>query len=288
MCSRDRTGPMAHKPGFASACEAMAGLRHVNGFPGGPSVRLNLSLGDTLAGTQAAMGTLLALLARERGLCAGQTVDASIIEAVFSVMEGVLPEYSGNGAVRGPSGTSVSGIVPTGTYPCADGSQVVIGANSDSLFKRLSHCIGQPEMSSDPAYDSNAKRVQHQAMIDGAIAAWTSAQPSASAVCALMDAASIPNGKIFSIADIHADEHCRARGMFECVNIDEGSVGERSLEIPAVSPKLSHTPGSTRWPGRSRVGADTEEVLRRVLQKSEQQVQRLVRQGVVSCAPGSS
>ena len=301
-----QTGPYSQRPGFASACEAMGGLRYVNGFPDRPSVRLNLSLGDTLAGERAAMGTVLALLARERGVVdsggggGGQVVDCSIVESVFAVMEGVLPEYSGNGAVRGPSGSSVTGIVPTGTYPCGDGKDVVIGANSDTLFQRLAKLMGRGDMdtSDDEAggteaarrkFGSNALRVENQAEIDASIAEWTREQPSAEAACEALNGAEIPNGRIYSIEDIVADPHVQARGMIETVTIGGGggteassaSPRQRELDIPSVTPLLSRTPGGTAWPGRDFAGQDTEEVLQSVLGLSEEAVRELADEGVV-------
>ena len=284
-----QTGPYARRPGFASACEAMGGLRHVNGFPGGASVRPNLSLGDTLAGSQAALGTVMALLARERGRLpggsggGGQTVDASIVEAVFSNLEGVLPEYSGCGAVRGPSGTSVSGIVPTGTYTCSDGVAVVVGANSNALFRRLAKVMAEERFHDDALYGSNALRVGRQAEIDAAIESWTGRFASAQ-VLAMLDGAEIPNGKIYSIADFCDDPHVQERGMIETVTIEDDGApgGPWELEIPAVTPRLSKTPGGTSFPGRSRPGQDTVDVLERVLGMSESEIVALVEGGFIA------
>jgi crotonobetainyl-CoA:carnitine CoA-transferase CaiB-like acyl-CoA transferase len=122
------------------------------------------SIGDTLAGMHAAFGTVLALLARNK--VGGQTVDASIYESVFSLMEGVLCEYDGQGQVRQPSGSTVTGIVPTGTYPTKDGKSVVIGANSDTLFKRLMVEMGQHAMAESPMYIGNQNRVTHQVCVN--------------------------------------------------------------------------------------------------------------------------
>jgi len=353
-----QTGPYASRPGFASACEAMGGLRYINGFEDRPSVRPNISLGDTLAGERAALGTVLALLARERGLGAddggsvggagamagvggvtgaggaggvgggaggdaaaaaggdqgadvasvaanarrgvanghgdtmetskrglGQVVDVSIVESVFGMLEGILPEYSGAGAVRGPSGSSITGIVPTGTYPCGDGKYVVIGANSDSLFKRLCSCMGRDDLGGDDeSFGDNTKRVQRQGTIDEAIAAWTRSCPTAEDACAALEEAGIPNGMIFSIKDIVEDRHVQERGMIETVTIGGGPNGleQRELDIPAVScPRLSATPGGTAWPGRDAPGDDTGDVLRELVGKSEAEVAALAAKGVV-------
>src|SRR5688572_35073 len=149
-----QTGPYSSRPGYASVCEAFGGLRHLTGVPGEPTVRANLSLGDSLAGLHAALGILLALEARRRD-GGGQVVDVTIYESVFNVLEAVVPEYVGTGAVRGPSGTTISGIVPSNAYPTADGREVVIGANNSANFARLMREIGRDDLASDPALAAN-------------------------------------------------------------------------------------------------------------------------------------
>ena len=212
-------------------------------------------------------------------------VDVSIVESVFGMLEGILPEYSGAGAVRGPSGSSITGIVPTGTYPCGDGKYVVIGANSDSLFKRLCTCMGRDDLGGDDeSFGDNTKRVQRQGTIDEAIAAWTRSCPTAEDACAALEEAGIPNGMIFSIKDIVEDRHVQERGMIETVTIGGGPNGlkQRELDIPAVScPRLSATPGGTAWPGRDAPGDDTGDVLRELVGKSEAEVAALAAKGVV-------
>jgi crotonobetainyl-CoA:carnitine CoA-transferase CaiB-like acyl-CoA transferase len=251
-----QTGPSAHKPGFAAVCEAAGGLRHVTGHPGEVPVRSNLSLGDTLAAFHCVMGVLLALLHRERAPGRpGQVVDVSLLESVFAVLESAVPEYDRKGVVRGPSGTTITGVVPTNAYPCADGRHVVIGANGDSIFRRLMEVVGRPDLGSDPALATNAGRVSRAAEIDAVISAWTSRQ-SAHDVLAAMDAAAVPAGPIQTVADLLADPHVRARGMVEHV-----AVGGRPLALPAIPPHLSATPGRTEWAGPA-LGAHTAEVLR--------------------------
>jgi crotonobetainyl-CoA:carnitine CoA-transferase CaiB-like acyl-CoA transferase len=249
-----QTGPYASKPGFASVCEAIGGLRYVNGFPDRPPVRPNLSLGDSLAGMHAVVGVLLALLARGKTRT-GQVVDVAIYESVFNMLEGIVPEYDGAGVVREPSGSTLTGIVPSNTYLCADGKYVVIGANGDSLFQRLMRAIGKPEMAIDARFANNAGRVAHEREIDEAISAWTRANDSA-AVLRTLDEASVPGGPIYSAADMAADPHFNARGLFQPVDI-----GGQSLKIPAIMPFLSDTPGATRTPG-PKLGEHTDEVLR--------------------------
>jgi crotonobetainyl-CoA:carnitine CoA-transferase CaiB-like acyl-CoA transferase len=216
-------------------------------------------MGDTLAGLHAVLGILLSLTARLRGRAgAGQVVDVAIYESVFNLLESVVPEYDGAGVVREPSGSTLTGIVPTNTYRCADGKYVIIGGNGDSIYQRLMRAIGRPEMAEDPRFATNAKRVENEREIDAAISAWTGARSSAEALAALREA-EVPNGPIYSVADMMADPHFNARGMFETV-----SVGGKPLRIPAIPPILGDTPGRTDAPG-PRLGAHTDEVLERLL-----------------------
>jgi crotonobetainyl-CoA:carnitine CoA-transferase CaiB-like acyl-CoA transferase len=270
-----QTGPYASRPGFASVCEAIGGLRHVNGFADRPPVRPNLSLGDTLAGMHAVMGILLALLAK-RGASsgnAGQVVDVAIYESVFNMLEGVVPEYDGAGVIRAPSGSTLTGIVPSNTYLCRDGKYVVIGANGDSLFQRLMRAIGRPDLAEDSRLANNAGRVRHVEEIDGVISAWTAANDSAVILQTLEDIA-VPGGAIYSVADMAADPHFNARGLFEQTATDSGP-----LRIPAIMPKLSDTPGRTEWAGPP-LGEHTDEVLRDLLGLGDEERQSLRNTGV--------
>ncbi|MFK7893578.1 MAG: CaiB/BaiF CoA transferase family protein [Granulosicoccus sp.] len=262
-----QTGPYAQKPGFASACEAVAGMRYVNGYPGDKPVRMNLSLGDTLAAMHATVGVLLALLARERTLKTGQCVDVSIVESVFNMMEGVLPEFDGAGEVRQPSGSTVTGIVPTNTYKCNDGRYIVIGGNGDSIFKRLMQAIGRPDMAESENLSTNQGRVAAEQEIDDALAKWSRANSSEHAL-SVLDAADVPAGPVNSIADIACDSHFQARGAFESVK-----VGEQTRVLPAVHPKLSLTPAKTRWAG-PELGQHTTEVLTGWLGARESEIEQ--------------
>ena len=249
-----QTGPYSHKPGFASVTEGFSGFRHLNGFPGEAPVRPNLSTGDTVAGLHAALGILLALFER-RNTDRGQVVDVALYEAMFNLMEGVVPEYSGTGEVRGASGTTITGIVPTNTYPCNDGKYVVIGGNGDSIFVRLMRAMERNDLADDPALAHNSGRVEHQIVLDDAIANWT-AGLSAAEVVASLEAAEVPVGLIYDVADMVNDPQYQARGMFEDVR-----VGDRRLTIPAILPKLTRTPGRTDWPG-PEVAEHRDEVLK--------------------------
>jgi crotonobetainyl-CoA:carnitine CoA-transferase CaiB-like acyl-CoA transferase len=271
-----QTGPYANKPGFASVCEAIGGFRHVNGFADRPPARPNLSLGDTLAGVHAVIGVLLALVGRMRKRAtSGQVVDVAIYESVFNMLEAVVPEYDGAGVVRGPSGSTVTGIVPTNTYQCADGKYVVIGANADPLFQRLMRAMGRDDMASDPRFANNVGRVEHEAEIDRAIAEWMRARDSASAVKILEDAI-VPAGPIYSVADMMNDPHFNARGLFQEVDADG-----KPLKVPAIVPLLNDTPGRTESAG-PKIGEHTLTVLRELLGVSSEECDRLRAASVIA------
>lgn len=271
-----QTGPYASKPGFASVCEAVGGLRFINGFPDRAPVRPNLSLGDTLAGVHAVIGILLALVAQQRHAHRnlGQVVDVAIYESVFNMLEGVVPEYDGAGVVRGPSGSTLTGIVPSNTYLCGDDKYVVIGANGDSLFQRLMRAVGRDDLARDARLANNAGRVQHEKEIDSAIAEWTRANDSET-VLKTLDEISVPGGPIYSVADMAADPHFNARGLFE-----EVGVHDHPLKIPAILPRLCNTPGRTEWAG-PELGAHTDEVLSELLALSPADRAELRSQGVI-------
>ncbi|MDP1520993.1 CaiB/BaiF CoA-transferase family protein [Porticoccus litoralis] len=266
-------GPYASKPGFASVCEGISGFRYLNGFPGEAPVRPNLSLGDSIAGLHAAFGVTLALLSRQSS-GTGQVIDVALYEAMFNLLEGVIPEFDGAGVVREPSGTTVTGIVPTNTYRCADNKYVVIGGNGDSIFKRLMRAANRPEMADDPRLADNAGRVKHEQEIDAALAAWCGSLPSAE-VLSRLDEGRVPAGPIYNVSDMLEDPHFNARGLYEQVQIN----GE-PLKIPAMLPRLCDTPGETRWPGPD-VASHNDEVLGELLGLDEEQRQALRREGVI-------
>ena len=268
-----QTGPYASKPGFASVCEGMSGFRYVNGHPGEAPVRPNLSIGDTISGIHAALGIAMALLEKKNS-GEGQVVDVALVESMFNLMEAVVPEYDGNGAVREPSGSTVTGIVPTNTYRCADGKYIVIGGNGDSIFQRLMVAAGHPQMAEDPRLASNPGRVEHEDEIDAVLVEWCAGHPSAELLEEL-DEARVPAGPIYNVEDMLADPHFNARGLFESVEIDG-----KPLKIPAIVPRLSRTPGQTRWPG-CELGRDNHEVLSDLLGLDSAQQERLRADGVI-------
>jgi crotonobetainyl-CoA:carnitine CoA-transferase CaiB-like acyl-CoA transferase len=268
-------GPYSSKPGFASVCEGVGGLRYVNGMPGEAPMRPNLSLGDSLAGLHTALGVVMACLHRLKDPEGrGQVIDTALYEATFNLLEGVVPEYAGAGLVREPSGSTITGIVPTNTYRCADGKFIIIGANGDSIFKRLCDTMGRSDMGADSRLEHNAGRVEHEPEIDAAITRWTGALDSSTAL-SLLEEARIPAGPIYSVADMMLDEHFIARGLFE-----EVDVNGKPLTIPAMVPKLSKTPGRSDWAG-PEVGAFNDEIYRELLGLSAQELARLNEQGVI-------
>ncbi len=269
-----QTGPYAHKPGYASVCEAFSGFRYVNGFPGEAPVRPNLSIGDTIAGLHAALGTVMALLARQRLGQPGQVVDVAIFESMFNLMEAVVPEYAGAGVVREPSGTTVTGIVPTNTYRCRDDKYVVIGGNGNSIYRRLMTAIGRQDLADDPALAHNPGRVQREQEIDAAIGHWC-ARLLQSQVLDILEQARVPAGPIYSVADLFEDPHYQARGLLERIEVDG-----RELTIPAIAPRLADTPGRTEWSGPA-VGAHNDEILGGMLGLNAQDIDALREQGVL-------
>ena len=255
-----QTGPYRDLPGFAVVAEAMGGLRHLMGEPGRPPVRAGVSLGDTLAALHGVIGVLLALQARGRSVSAeapkgcGQVVDVALYESVFNCMESLLPEYSAFGAVRQPAGSALPGIAPSNAYRCADG-QVVIGGNGDSIFKRLMAAVGRADLGQDPGLSDNAQRAARADELDAAITAWTVQRPVAEVV-AVMQAASVPVGRIYTVADIAADPHFQARGMLDQATTPDGL----TVAVPGIVPKLSATPGSVRSAAPT-LGEHTAQVL---------------------------
>jgi crotonobetainyl-CoA:carnitine CoA-transferase CaiB-like acyl-CoA transferase len=250
-----QSGPYKDRPGFAAIAEAMGGLRHVTGYPDRPPVRAGVSLGDSLAGIYGVIGALMAMHHVTNNNGRGQFVDVALYEAVFGVMESLLPEFSRFRHVRERSGGSLPGIAPSNTYPCKDGSYVVIAGNSDGIFKRLMRAIGRADLAEDPSLARNDGRANEERMLDEAIEAWTR-QHDAEQVLAALAAADVPGGRIYTAADIYDDPHYRARDMIEPVTLP----GEESIDLPGIVPKLSETPGETRWIGPA-LGQHLEEVL---------------------------
>jgi formyl-CoA transferase len=250
-----QTGPYRDLPGFGAIGEAMGGLRHLTGEPGRVPVRCGISIGDTLAALHGTIGVLTALYHRKVNGGQGQVIDVALHEAVFNVMESLLPEYSAFGAVREPAGSALPGIAPSNAYRCGDEAVVLIAGNGDSIFKRLMGVIGRPDLADDPALADNAGRVKRVAELDAAIEAWTRQHP-ATEVLAQLGAAKVPAGRVYTAQDIAEDPHYRARDMILQQTTREG----HTLEVPGIVPKLLGTPGAVRS-SAPKLGDDTDAVL---------------------------
>ena len=243
-----QTGPMREVAGFGAIAESMGGMRYVTGFPERPPVRMNLSIGDSIASLHGVIGVLMALHHRNR-TGEGQMIDVALYESVFNLMESTLPEYSYNGTVRERTGTSLTGIVPSNTYTSKDGVHIAIGGNGDSIFKRLAQKMGRDEWANDPGLANNAGRAARAQELDDGIQAWCAAHDAAYLFVALSEA-QVPSSKIFSIKDIVEDPQYLARGMIESITLDDGT----ELQVPGVVPKLSKTPGRVHG-GGPKLGA---------------------------------
>jgi len=250
-----QTGPYRDQAGFGAIGESMGGLRYVTGFPDRPPVRPNLSIGDALAALHGVIGVLMALHHRNLNGGKGQVVDVALYEAVFNMMEGALPEFDLFGEVRERTGSNLTGIVPSNTYLTRDGQHVVIGANADSIFRRLMNVIGRVDLAADPSLADNAGRATRADELDRAIGEWT-ARHGADEVVAILNEAQVPGGKIYSMADIARDAQYLARDMIREVRLKDGT----PLKVPGVVPKLSGTPGDIEWTG-PELGEHTAAVL---------------------------
>jgi formyl-CoA transferase len=269
-----QTGPYRDLPGFGVVGEAMGGLRHLTGEPGRVPVRCGVSIGDTLAALHGVIGVLAALHHRKVNGGRGQVVDVALHEAVFNVMESLLPEYSAFGAVREPAGSALPGIAPSNAYRCVDGVVLVAG-NGDSIFKRLMTAIGRADLASAPDLAGNPGRVARVDELDAAIGAWCAPRRVAE-VLETLAAARVPAGKVYTAKDIAEDPHYRARGMLQPQLTRDGD----TIEVPGVVPKLDGTPGRLRSPA-PRLGEHTDAVLRE-LGLSDAQIAALRERGLIA------
>ena len=268
-----QTGPYRDLPGFGMIGEAMGGLRHLTAEPGRVPVRVGVSIGDTLAALHGVIGVMMALYHHKVNGGPGQVIDVALHEAVFNVMESLLPEYSAFGAVREPAGSALPGIAPSNAYPCADG-WVLVAGNGDSIFKRLMTAIGRQDLADAPDLAGNTGRVARVAEIDGAIADWTR-QRGVQAVMDELARARVPAGKVYTARDIAEDPHYRARDMILTQSTRDGY----DVEVPGIVPKLSLTPGTVRS-SAPHVGDDTDAVLG-AMGLTAAQIARLREKGII-------
>ncbi len=268
-----QTGPYRDQPGFGVIGEAMGGLRHLTGEPGRVPVRVGVSLGDTLAALHGAIGVLAALYHRQAHGGRGQVIDVALHEAVYNVMESLIPEYSAFGVVREAAGSALPGIAPSNAYPCTDG-WVLVAGNGDSIFKRLMLAIGRPGLAAAPDLANNAGRVARVQEIDAAIAQWT-ANRTVHEVQECLAAARVPVGKVYTARDIAEDPHYHARDMLLTQQTRDGD----TITVPGIVPKLSATPGRVRS-SAPRLGDDTDAVLAEVGLSAEQ-IAQLREKGII-------
>ncbi len=282
-----QTGPMRDAPGFGAIGESMGGIRYVSGHADRPPVRIGISIGDSIAALHGAIGALMAL--RHRDVTGGrwngktgesctagqgQMVDVALYEAVFNMMESLVPEYDHAGVIRERTGGALPGIVPSNTYTTGDGENIVIAGNGDAIFKRLMRAIARDDLADDPELASNAGRAGRVTEIDGAIQSWCSHQPIDAAL-EVLKAADVPVSKIYSVRDMLQDPQFLARKMFEQHAFSDGS----PIKMPAVTPKMSETPGGTRWLG-PELGEHNQNVLES-LGYSADQIAQLRADGVI-------
>jgi len=250
-----QTGPASQRPGFAAIAECMGGLRYVTGYADRAPVRVGVSLGDTLASLYGTVGALIAMHHLKVNGGKGQYIDVALYEAVFAVMESLIPEYAMTGHVRERTGSALPGIVPSNTYLCGDGNYVAVAGNGDGIFRRLMTAIGRPDLAEDPALAHNDGRTKQTELLDGVIGDWT-AKHDLDTVLDTLNEASVPCGRIYTAEDILNDAHYQARDMIEKHTLPDGE----EISLPGIVPKLSATPGRTKWIGPA-LGQHTQDVL---------------------------
>jgi formyl-CoA transferase len=271
-----QTGPYAARAGFASAAEAMGGIRYLNGFPGELPPRMHISLGDSLAGMYAVQGILAALYRRDALGGTGQVIDVSLLESCFSLLESTVPEYDRLGIVRGPGGTGLQGVAPSNIFESSDGKLIVIAANADNVFRRLCAAIGQPELAEDPRFATHLARGDNQAEIEGIIADWAR-ERTAAEIDAAMNDAGVICGPIYTVADIFEDPQYQARDML--LTHSDPEFGE--YVGPGIVPKFSGTPCEVRWSATWEEGSHNRDVYGGLLGLSDAELDELKEEGVL-------
>ena len=249
-----QSGPQAGKPGFAAIAEAIGGLRYLIGYSDRAPVRTGVSIGDTLASLYGVVGSLMALRHAE-ATGEGQVVDVSLVESVLAVTESLIPEYGADGTIRERTGSSLPGIAPSNTYTTRDGRYLVLAANGDSIFNRLMQAIGRPDIADDPQFKHNDGRAKASDELDAILGAW-SASVTLTEALDILEAAEVPASGINSVAEVFEDEQIQARGSIERYALESGL----NLCMPAAVPKLTKTPGGTRWLG-PKLGEHNESIL---------------------------
>jgi len=260
-----QTGPYSHRAGYALVGEAMGGLRHITGEPDRNPARAGISIGDSLSGLNAALGVMMALHARQT-TGRGQVIDTAIYESVLTVMENLVTEYDLTGYVRERSGAVLPGIAPSNVYPTRSGELILIGANQDTLFRRLCDLMGRPDLADDVRYRDHAARGAHQAELDARIAAWT-ADHEIEVLLPMLEDAGIATGRIYRAPDMLTDPQYIARESI--VTVPHPVFGQ--VKMQNAFPRLSETPGGVRWTAPT-LGEHTDDVLREVAGYSDEAI----------------
>ncbi|MBA2681624.1 MAG: CoA transferase [Ktedonobacteraceae bacterium] len=276
MSGYGQTGPYSQYAGYGNIGESMGGLRYITGYPDRPPVRIGVSLGDALAANQAALGTMMALQARQH-TGRGQVVDVAITEAVFAMTEAMLTEYAHIGVVRERKGNILSQTAPSNIYQTQDKRWLAIGGNGDNVFPRFMQCLGRPELADDIRFCDNQSRIAHNSELDQIIGEWTQ-QHTLEAAKAILDKAGIPAGPVMSIADIAADPQYQARNMI--VRVPDERLAEKEVVLPGIVPRLTETPGTIQHSGGD-LGADNFTIYHDLLGIDESEIQHLQAKGVI-------
>jgi formyl-CoA transferase len=250
-----QTGPMKDQPGFGAVGEAMGGLRYITGFDDRPPVRTGISIGDSIAALWGVIGALMALRHREVNGGQGQVVDVALYEAIFAMMESMVPEFDVFGFIRERSGNIMPGITPSSIHTSRDGKHIQIGANGDAIFKRFMLAIERPDLAEDPSLASNDGRDARRDELYGVIDRWVGALPLEQ-VLDVLNRAEVPASRIFSAEDMFGDPQYLAREMLLSAKLPDG----KPFKMPGIVPKLSDTPGGVEWTG-PQLGEHTEQIL---------------------------
>lgn len=269
-----QTGPYSKRAGFGAVGESMGGLRYVCGDPLAPPSRMGISIGDSLAATFACVGALSALHHRER-TGEGQVVDSAIYEAVLNMMESLITEYDKAGYIRERQGSILPNVAPSNIYPTKDKNMILIAANQDTVFKRLTEAMERPDLAEDERYQTHSARGAHQVELDTIVAAWTQTIDAAT-LEEMMEEYGIPSGKIYRAPEMLEDAHFRARDAI--IKTQHPEFGE--LLMQNVAPKLSATPGSVRTPGPD-LGQHNEEIYQGLLEFDSEKIVALNSRGII-------
>ncbi|MGI3131545.1 CaiB/BaiF CoA transferase family protein [Halopseudomonas pachastrellae] len=269
-----QTGPQKDQPGFGAVGESMGGLRYITGFEDRPPVRTGISIGDSIAALWGVIGALMALRHREVNQGKGQIVDVALYEAVFAMMESMVPEFDVMGFVRERTGNIMPGITPSSIHTCSDGKAVQIGANGDAIFQRFMRAIGREDLADDPTLADNAGRDTRRDELYALIDRWAASLPQ-DEVLKVLEQAEVPASKIYSAADMFTDPQYLAREMFLNATLPDG----KAFKMPGIVPKLSDTPGSAEWTGPA-LGEHTDAILG-ALGYSTQQIAELRERGAI-------